>query len=340
VPADNINITASTPVTMSGTGAVVTENLLRFLGPAGTTSITLTVNSNDATIRTLQSTLTSTAWVDGASAIFAGSANVRVGQIQDNAFTGNFIIKNGGTGELIFDNATNDLNGTTLQVVDGLVSIKGNGFNPISSLVNPIEINGVNARLKFGPVGSNNIATTFNNPINFNDSGTLEHTAPRFDIIAGDITIAAGKTLKANIAAGTLQAVGNVSGPEIVKTGAGTFSVGSGTTNVAIQTSSVSAGKLAFSGSTQFGTVPTILPGGTLSLNGPAGSIYGITTGQLTAPAGGTLELYPSVGALQTNLTGGTLILDSNHGLLGEYWAATPNNVAGVAAPPNNATGF
>lgn len=332
---DNINIRADATVTMSGAAVTTAENVLRFLplDPPSVSAITLTVNSADTDVRTLQASQTFTAWKDGSTAIFSGNANIRVGQARDGTFVGNFIRKNGGTGELIFDNSIGDLDGTILQVVDGLVSIKGNGFNPLSTLGSPIEMNGVNARLRFGPLVFSNVATTFANSIVFNETGTLEHPSSRIDTIAGSITIGSGKTVKANITGGTLRLAGSVFATtgSIEKTGAGTFAIGDQFSTSTIPTASVSAGKLAFSGNTTFGTVPTILPGGTLSLNGPPGTTYVITSGTLAATANGTLELYPSVGTLQTNLTGGTLMLNSDHGLNGEFWNAAPNNVAAAS---------
>lgn len=320
-----MHITNSTVVTMSGTGTTVTENFLRFSGGAANT-LTLTVNSSDAQIRTLNSGLTGTAWADGSTAIFSGSANIRLGQVQDGAFTGNVIVKDGGTGDLTFDNATNDLDGTTIRVVNGRVSIKGNNYDPISTLGGPIDLNGADAKLRFGALGFDNTNTTFAASVNVNESGTLEHISPRMDTITGNVTIAATKTLNADIAGGVLRVTGAVSGPSINKTGPGTFMI-RGTTN--LESVNVAAGRLALNGTTTLLNPPVIAPGGILSLAG-VGATYTLP-GSLTVPTGGTLELFPNViTSTPTNLTGGTLVLDSEHGLIGEFWNIAPNNTASL----------
>src|SRR5678816_3906872 len=75
---DNIHVTASSTVTLTGTGAQITENLLSF--EAGATPVTLTFNNSDAVQRTLAATQTTFGNANGATAIFAGSGDVRVGQ--------------------------------------------------------------------------------------------------------------------------------------------------------------------------------------------------------------------------------------------------------------------
>jgi fibronectin-binding autotransporter adhesin len=320
IGGDNVTVTASTTVTMSGTGNTVNENFLRLQG-AATNTLTLTVDSSDAQIRTLAANLTGTAWVDGSTAVFSGSANVRLGQTQDSTFTGNFIIKNGGTGELIFDNAANDLDGTTLRVVDGRVSIKGNAFNPISTLSTPIEILGANAKLRFGAVGFDTRETTFNNSIQVNESGTLEHVSPRMDTIGGTITIAPTKQLNADITGGILRVLGGVTGPAVNKTGGGTLLV---TGVAALENLTVNAGRIALNGPTTLNNIPTIAPGATLTFGGGVGATYTVPS-PFAVPTG-NLEVFPTVGPLVTNLTGGTLTLNAPHGLLGEFWNVAPTN--------------
>lgn len=330
VGGDNVFVQASTAVTLSGTGATVTESQLRFQGGAATT-LTLSVDSADATIRTFGSNLTGSAWADGSTVIFSGSANIRLGTVQDASFNGNFIVKAGGTGDLIFDGAGGgtDLNGTTIRIVDGRVSVKGNNNDPLLSLPAPIEINGAGAKLRFGAQGFDNTATTFSSFVNFNESGTLEHISPRMDTLTGDLTIATGKTLNADITGGTLRVTGGVggfggvaAGATLNKTGTGTFLL-KGTTS--LETVTVTAGRLALNGTTTLLNQPVILPGATLALGG-VGATYTLPT-PLAIATGGTLEVFPTaIGGLQTNLTGGTLVLDSEHGLTGEFFNAAPAN--------------
>jgi hypothetical protein len=155
---DRIFVTASSTATLTGTATQINESVLQF--QTGATPVTLTFNNPDAVQRTLAAGLTSVASANGAVTTFAGSGDVRLGQTTDNTFTGVSVIKNGGTGALIFDNPTNDLNGTTIKVQDGRVSIQGNGGNPVSSLLTPIEINSPTARLRFGARGVDPTPTT------------------------------------------------------------------------------------------------------------------------------------------------------------------------------------
>lgn len=318
---DRVTITASTTVTMSGVANNVAETFFRFSGGAQD-SMTLTVNSADAQIRTLSANLTGTAWKDNSTLVVTGSANVRLGQTQDGNFAGNFIVKNGGTGDLIFDNGTNDLNGTTLQVLDGRVAIRGNNFNPVSTLAGPIEINGPNAKLQFGPVGINNTPTTFNNDIRVNDSGTLEHPSSRMDTIGGGITMADGKKLNADITGGILRVIGDVTGPEINKTGAGSMYLRG---SASLTNLTVAGGRLHLGGSTTLLNQPVITGGGILVFDSETVPLTPLPP--ISVVPGATIEVFPNgIGNTATTLSGGTLVFNAPHGLKGEFWnSAAPN---------------
>src|SRR4030095_7214736 len=136
-----INIMANVNVPFSASLVQTAEATVKFLplDPASVSTITLNVNSADAQSRTLSATQTFIAWKDGSTAVFTGNADYRMGQARDGTFVGNFIKKDGGTGDLIFDNSIGELDGTTLQDVHGRVSVKGNGFNPLATLLTPIE---------------------------------------------------------------------------------------------------------------------------------------------------------------------------------------------------------
>jgi autotransporter-associated beta strand protein len=322
---DNIHVTATSTATLTGTASEISENQLSF--EAGATPVTLTFNNSDAVQRTLAANQTTFGNANGATAIFAGSGNVRVGQATDGSFTGITVVKDGGTGDLIFDTATNDLDGTTLRANNGRISIQGNGFNPISTLTTPIQISNAAGTVRFGAAGTgvaSTIRTTFANGLAVNESGTLEHASAREDLLTGPVTIAPTKTLNAKIDGGTMRLTGAVTGGNITKTGAGTLRL-EGTTQ--LDAVSVSGGTIALNGNTTLTNTPVISSGGTLALTG-VGTAYTFP-GPMVVSTGGTLRTYAApIGTRQTNLTGGTLILDGEHGLSGEYWNIAPPNVS------------
>jgi hypothetical protein len=319
---DNIHVTANSTATLTGTGTQVVEGNLTF--EKGTTPVTLTFNNSDAVQRTLAATKTVFGNANGATAIFAGTGNVRVGEASDGDFSGITVIKDGGTGDLIFDVVANNLDGATLRANNGRISVLGNGYNPISTLTSPIQISSPAGICGLAELGSDTTPTTFKASVAVNDSGTLEHFSIRQDTLNGDVTIASGKTLNANISGGVLRITGTAFGAGISKSGAGVLRL-DGTTQ--LDNATVSAGTLTLNGNTTLATTPVIASGGTLALTG-VGTTYTFP-GPLVVPTGGTLRTYAGpAGVRQTNLTGGILILDGEHGLKGEYWNAPPANVA------------
>lgn len=225
---DDVTLKASTVVTLAGSGSTVLENAIlnSSLGQPGVT--TLTINSTDATSRTLVSAVTTLAGASGQSLVIAGSADFRTGFLSDGGFGNVQLVKDGGTGELILDGLSNDpnandLDGALLRVVTGTISVEGGGgtASPISSLVQSIRIDNAAGKLRLGT--PNGTATTFGNSLLVNESGTLEHTAASNDLLTGGVLIQTGKILTTNITGGSLTLAGSVAVGGLNKTGAATL---------------------------------------------------------------------------------------------------------------------
>ena len=269
---DDVTIEASTVVTLGGPGSTVSENSIfnRSLGVELAVT-TLTINSADATSRTLLSAVTQLAGANGQSLIISGNADFRPGFLADGGFTNVHLVKNGGVGELILDGLFNDLDGAFLHVVSGTVSVEGGGgtASPISSLStfsHAIQIDGAAGKLRLGTLDGS--STTFNNSLQVNDSGTLEHTAVSNDALTGFVNIDNAKTLTANITAGSLALSGGVYGGGLTKTGGGTLTL---------------AGVSGYTG-------PTTVTGGTFSVTGSLGNTA------IAVSAGATFAARPGSG--------------------------------------------
>ena len=319
-PADggnDVTVDASTVVTLSGAGSTVLEDSIfnRSLGVDFAPPTLLTINSADATPRTLVSAVTILAGANGQSLVIAGSANFRLGLLGDGGFTGVQLVKNGGTGELILDGIFNDLDGALLRVVSGTVSVEGAGgtASPISSLLQPVRLDGATAKLRLGTPGGG--GTTFNNALLVNDSGTLEHTAASNDTLTGSVIIDNAKTLTANVTAGELSLTGGVNGGGLIKTGGGALTL-SGVSGY-IGATTVSGGTFAVTGSLG-NTVISVSAGATFAARpgsgiGCAGASNTSGTSSLTllggaASAAGFSMVDNAIGTFRIG-TGGLTIL-------------------------------
>ena len=328
VGLDDVHVQSSTVVTLNKvTSDSITENSIRFERPAGVsatnpTLTTLTVNGSPTVGGTLRSFSTTLANNINNSVTINGDADFAPGALTSGAASGVFLVKNGGTGTLLLDNPTNSLGGATLRVTDGLVSVVGRGgtANPLSTLTNQIAINGATGRLRLGSGPGQ--STTFNNSINASQSGTLEHVSATNDILSGNLVIASGKTLTANISAGQLQLVGpgslSAATGALIKTGAGTFRSDSGATLSSVL---VTQGRAEFRGLLTLQNSPTISAGATLVLRDSSGS--NSLPGTISIPSG-TLDVVP--GALGdtgnvVQLNGGALTLSGVQGLVGQFFS-------------------
>ena len=146
---DDIHVLGNSAVTLTNTGDdTIIENSISF-EPATTTE-TLTVNGLGLTLRSLGTIL---AIANSKTISLNGDGNFAPGSLSTGptagaaTLTGIVLQKTSGAGALILDNPTNNLTGTTLKVVDGLLSIVGSGgtSTPISSLTTPIEVVGNSA---------------------------------------------------------------------------------------------------------------------------------------------------------------------------------------------------
>ncbi len=273
---DDVTVEASTLIALGGVGTTISESSIfnRSLEQPGITL--LTINSADATRRTLTSVVTQLAGIDGQSLVIAGSADFRPGLLADGGFANVQLVKDGGTGELILDGIFNDLDGALLRVVSGTVSVEGGGgggsASPISTLWQAIRIDGTGAKLRFGTLDGS--TTTFSNGLLINDSGTLEHTATSNDTLTGSVTIQAVKTLNASITAGSLALTGGVAGVaggSLAKSGAGTLILAGA--NPYAGSTTVSGGIFAVTGSLA-STLITVSPGATFSARPGSGTGY------------------------------------------------------------------
>ena len=328
---DDADLLASTVVTLDGAAGTLLKNVIFNANPGVTT--TLTVNNAVGATRVLAANATGLGAGNGKSFVVAGSADFRIGAVADGGFANLELVKNGGTGELILDNLANDLDGATLRVVDGTMSIFGGGgtTSAVDTLIQAIRIDGVAAKLRFGSLSGT--GTTFNNNVAVNESGTLEHTATSNDTLGGIVALAAGKTLTANVTGGSLRLAGSLArggSSNLTKTGAGTlylsgFGSGTGLTTVSAGTLQYSLPGALYAGATASWTaanisvasgatlavnvggtsdfttdnVTTLLAGlSTVSNNGlTAGARFGFDTTNATAPVTYSTPLVNSTGA-------------------------------------------
>jgi autotransporter-associated beta strand protein len=285
---DDVDLLGSTVVTLDEAAGTLLENVIFNANPGATT--TLTVNNAAGPTRVLAANATVLGAGNGKSLVVAGSADFRIGAVSDGGFANMELVKNGGAGELILDNLASDLDGATLRVVDGTMSIFGGGgtTSAVDTLIQPIRIDGAAGKLRLGSLGS--VGTTFNNNLAVNESGTLEHTAATHDTLGGIVALAAGRTLNANVTGGSLRLAGSFSrggNSNLAKNGAGTlflsgFGSGTGLTNVNAGTLQCSMPGALYGGATASWTAANITAesGATLAVNvGGAGEF---TTGNVT----------------------------------------------------------
>jgi autotransporter-associated beta strand protein len=285
---DDVDLLGSTVVTLDEAAGTLLENVIFNANPGATT--TLTVNNAAGPTRVLAANATVLGGGNGKSLVVAGSADFRIGAVADGGFANMELVKNGGAGELILDNLASDLDGATLRVVDGTMSIFGGGgtTSAVDTLIQPIRIDGAAGKLRLGSLGS--VGTTFNNNLAVNESGTLEHTAATHDTLGGIVALAAGRTLNANVTGGSLRLAGSFSrggNSNLAKNGAGTlflsgFGSGTGLTNVNAGTLQYSMPGALYGGATASWTAANITAesGATLAVNvGGAGEF---TTGNVT----------------------------------------------------------
>ena len=285
---DDADLLASTVVTLDGAAGTLLKNVIFNANPGVTT--TLTVNNAVGATRVLAANATGLGAGNGKSFVVAGSADFRIGAVADGGFANLELVKNGGTGELILDNLANDLDGATLRVVDGTMSIFGGGgtTSAVDTLIQAIRIDGVAAKLRFGSLSGT--GTTFNNNVAVNESGTLEHTATSNDTLGGIVALAAGKTLTANVTGGSLRLAGSLArggSSNLTKTGAGTlylsgFGSGTGLTTVSAGTLQYSLPGALYAGATASWTAANIsvASGATLAVN--VGGASDFTTDNVT----------------------------------------------------------
>ena len=314
---DDADLLASTVVTLDGAAGTLLKNVIFNANPGVTT--TLTVNNAVGATRVLAANATGLGAGNGKSFVVAGSADFRIGAVADGGFANLELVKNGGTGELILDNLANDLDGATLRVVDGTMSIFGGGgtTSAVDTLIQAIRIDGVAAKLRFGSLSGT--GTTFNNNVAVNESGTLEHTATSNDTLGGIVALAAGKTLTANVTGGSLRLAGSLArggSSNLTKTGAGTlylsgFGSGTGLTTVSAGTLQYSLPGALYAGATASWTAANIsvASGATLAVN--VGGTTDFTPGnvstlltQISTVANNGLKAGATVGFDTTNAVG------------------------------------
>jgi len=318
----DLKVDGTGTLTVDGTNAAVTLNSLQF---RNTTPATFTINDGTGGHKTLLiGGATTLATTTAQSVVIAGSSDLRLGQITDGSASGSTLTYSG-TGVLSLEaNAASDLNGTTLGVTSGTLSVVGNGASPLVGMTAPINVAGGTLR-----IGSSTGNTTFDHAINVTGSATLQHTAGTTDTLGSatrGITIASGQTLTANISGGQLNVAGGINsgGPAaggLTKAGGNTMVVNG---PVSLANLTVNAGRLELNGVTTLGAAPS-LTGGTLALRNGGNTI----TGALTVAPNSTLEIVPGgAGATNTlNLTGGTLsLVASTNGLRGEFYNVAPPN--------------
>lgn len=313
---DDVDLLADTVVTLQGTGGTLLENVI-FNASTGAVT-TLTVNNAAGATRALAANATVLGVANARTLQIAGTADFRIGAVSDGGFANVQLVKNGGPGELILDNAANDLDGATLRVVDGTMSIFGFGgtASAVDTLISAIRIDGVNAKLRLGTLTAP--GTIFRNNLAVNDSGTLEHTAASDDTLSGLVALASGKTLTANVTDGTLRLSGPLSrgaNSGLTKTGAGTmvlsgFGTGTGVTNVNGGTLQYAMPGALYGGTTANWTAANInvASGATLAVNVGGASDFStanVTTllTQLSTVNNNGLKAGASIGFDTTNAT-------------------------------------
>lgn len=365
---DDIHVLANSTVTLANTGSglSITETVI-FFEPTIASEL-LTVNGPGLTLRSINTVLSiansKTITINGTGDFAPGalSTGPTVGTATDTAIA---LQKNGGAGTLILDDHTgNFLANATLRVLDGRVSIVGDGAsvnpNPISSLSTRIEIGSTGFQtpiLRFGSSGATN--TTFINSFNVKNTGTIEHVSTTTDSIsnaAGDHGITGGKTLTVNVVAGGLiinGTIGNLVAPNsagglLKKTGAGTTLTLTG--SAFVSNLNIAEGRVDVPGQFRTSTTPTFGANTTLSLTNTSASQVNGLPATVIVPTGATLEGVPgaftvSAGVHSTlSLTGGTLNLGIDIGpptpglatnLYTTGWQLAQNAFGGPQFPAN-----
>jgi hypothetical protein len=276
-------------IVVEQTGGVVQINGVVQPGVAqrtltfNSTNPTLTISGAGKTLSLREGTLINQS---NATITINGDGNLNAGEITDNLNTNVNIIKDG-TGDLIIEHTAtpNDLDGSRFQVNSGRMVVTGaGGVNPIATLTQPIQLNGGTLVLNNATLGG---TVNFVNSVDVTANSEIAHTTNSNDTLGtgtAGISISSGRTLSANISAGSLLVNGPVGG-------AGAILVKSG------------AGVLRVDGPLTLASAPT-LDGGTLFLANSGNNFIG----SINVPEGATLA--SAKGALGTtntvNLTGGT----------------------------------
>ena len=333
---DDVHVLGNSTVTLTNTGDDnIIENSISF-EPATTTE-TLTVNGAGLTLRSLATFL---AIANSRTISVNGDGNFAPGSLSTGtaAQTGIVLQKTTGAGALILDDPTNALAGTTLKVVDGLLSIVGSGgtSTPISSLTTILEVVG-NSGGTFAPVlrlGGANTPTTFDNRIKVTNNGTIEHISPATDIISGStLSIESNKTVTFNVTGGGLVVNGGISsaistviaGGTVKKTGLGTTLQLKGTTFV--QGINAAEGRLEVTGQLKMSGASTIAIGanGTLALLNTHAFTFNRLPATVTVTTG-TLEGVPGAFTTATGAAS-SLTLAGGALTLGPGFNTTPNGL-------------
>lgn len=334
----DVHVQANTVVTLSLVGNhtinAYDKNSISF-EPVGATQ-TLAINkanpSDPLTLRTL-----STAIPASKTITITGNGNFTPGTV--TAGTGSRLIKDG-TGLMLLDKVSgSSMAGLTLQVLDGTVSVVGNGNNPLSTMTARVEIGqsvpavGAVPILRVGSVAGT--TTSFVNRLDVKSDGTVQHLSSSFDTLAGStVKIANGKTLTTDVTNGQLNISSLIlgTGASIRKTGSNTLVLSGAQTTV--DTINVVTGRVQVNGILSMLNAPTVANGATLALTNSSGDN---SLPSVIAIPSGTLEGVPGAfgdAATALNLTGGTLRLAAiGDGLNARiYNQSAPNVNNGVPA--------
>jgi hypothetical protein len=285
-------------IRVQGTGGVINLNAAALLNEVNQNRVrfeaagaTMTVNGLGKTLGTRVDGVQSGTDIEFSNGTLTinGDGNFRPVRFRDGSNTNVLLVKSG-TGDLLLDNTStsspNDLDGTTFRVDQGrMVVTATDGINPIATVSTPIQLNG--GTLAVG--GVINSSTTFANALSVPNNSTLEHSTNSRDTLgtaSNGIAITSGRTLTANISAGSLNVLGPVGGAGAVLSKQG-------------------AGTLLLDGAVTLGSAPTIGPnGGTLFLTNTSNSI----PGPITVQSGSTLAIRPgAIGTNAVNLDSGAL---------------------------------